>query len=33
MIFIDGEILALSMLCNVTQPAGLLFFTIQIYIA
>ena len=33
MIFIGGENLALSMLCNVTPPVCLLFFTIQIFIA
>ena len=31
--FIEGRNLALSMLCNVTPPVGLLFFTVKIYVA
>ena len=31
--FIEGRNLALSMLCNVAPPVGLLFFTVKIYIA
>ena len=33
MIFIGGGNLTFSMLCNATPPVGLLFFTVQIYIA
>ena len=33
MIFIECRNLALSILCSETPPAGLLFFTVKIYIA